>query len=130
MRGRRRTALHRLNFGPHDADRRPVRWIVERLREGWPEEVEVRYGDGEAQEAATVRLDSSRARAVLGWTPRWGLAEALEAAVDWYARTHEGEDGRAICEAQIDAFSRPGDATVTAVGGEPPTPRAPRPGPP
>ena len=93
------------NFGPADDDRRPVRWVVERLCDGWPGEVVARFGDGEAQEAGIVRLDSSRAREALGWAPRWDLAAGVEATVDWYARRHEGEEARALCDAQIDAFA-------------------------
>lgn len=103
------------NFGPAGDDRRSVRWVVERLRERWPGEVAVRFEDGgPGQEAAVVRLDSSRARAGLGWAPRWDLSEALGATVDWYARAHDGEDVRALCEAQIDAFSSRAGAGAVA----------------
>ena len=85
-----------------------MRWVVERLRDRWPGDVEVAFGGSEAAEAAVVRLDSSRARAVLGWAPPWDLAAGVEATVDWYARRHDGEDARALCEAQVQAFSEGG----------------------
>ncbi|HEX8104352.1 MAG TPA: CDP-glucose 4,6-dehydratase [Solirubrobacteraceae bacterium] len=96
------------NFGPADDDARPVRWIVERLRERWPGEVEVEIaasGDAAAKEAMALKLDSSRARTRLGWQPRWGLGDGLDATAEWYAGYRDGADVRALCERQIDRFA-------------------------
>jgi len=90
------------NFGPHDADARPVAWIVPRLCEKW--------GDGAAweldpapqpHEATYLKLDCSRARARLGWQPRWQLGQTLDRIVDWHQAHARGEDMRAFTLAQI-----------------------------
>lgn len=91
------------NFGPDEGDRRPVRWVVEYVSRRWPTPIETRFGAGEALESAVTRLDSSRARTKLGWAPPWDLPASLDATMDWYVRQHEGEDARALCEAQIGA---------------------------
>jgi CDP-glucose 4,6-dehydratase len=94
------------NFGPAEADARPVGWLVERVAERWPGGLEVRHGDPDAAvgEAPTLRLDAARAREELGWTPRWDLDAALDATVSWYAAHRDGADMRAETLAQIAAY--------------------------
>jgi CDP-glucose 4,6-dehydratase len=94
------------NFGPGDADARPVGWLVERVAERWPGGLEVRAAapDASAGEAMTLRLDASRARAQLGWTPRWNLEAGLDATVAWYAAYRDGADLHAQTLAQIGAY--------------------------
>jgi len=100
------------NFGPDPDDARPVGWVVERLAARWPEPLEVQLApeaDG-VPDAPVVRLDSSRARAELGWAPRWDLASGLDATVSWYEAYRDGRDMRAVCLGQIEAF----EGVVTA----------------
>ena len=59
-----------------------------------------------APEARHLKIDASRARARLGWAPRWDLERALAATVEWYAAHAAGEDVRALSLAQLDAFRR------------------------
>lgn len=97
------------NFGPADADARPVSWVVERLAERWPSPVRWEADGGpHPHEARLLALDSTKARERLGWTPRWDLATALDAIVDWHAAVDRGEDARAVSRTQIDAFARIG----------------------
>ncbi len=92
------------NFGPDADDARPVRWVVERLLDGWPEPVEVEWGAGAPDEAGVLRVDSSRARARLGWTPGWDLAAGLESTAQWYAAHAAGEDPRGLVLRQIERY--------------------------
>jgi CDP-glucose 4,6-dehydratase len=96
------------NFGPEPDDERPVAWVVERLQERWSEPIAVEHRpDPDAvKEAAVLRLDSAKAREVLGWTPGWGLAEGLDATVRWYDGYRRGEDVRAMTLTQIEEFNR------------------------
>jgi CDP-glucose 4,6-dehydratase len=95
-----------LNFGPADADARPVGAIVERLTELWPGLEQVDASDPDApHEAGYLHIDSTRAREVLGWTPRWNLDEALRAVVDWYAAYRDARDMREVTLDQIRDFS-------------------------
>lgn len=96
------------NFGPAEDDARPVGWIVERMAQLWPEPLEVRADAGEhPHEARYLKLDSSLARARLRWRPRWDLGAGLDAVIDWYRRTRDGEDARAVTVGQIEAFQCP-----------------------
>jgi CDP-glucose 4,6-dehydratase len=73
------------NFGPVDADARPVAWLADRLVQLWGEGatwVVEEAGDG--KETGVLRLDSSHARNCLGWRPRWDVDAALAYTVGWY----------------------------------------------
>ncbi len=98
------------NFGPPDEDARPVRWIVRQIAALWPEPLpwveETAYPSTELHEARYLKLDSSRARARLGWRGRWDLGEGLEATVAWYCALRAGRDMRALCAAQIEAYQQ------------------------
>ena len=94
------------NFGPADEDARPVRWIVERLGDRWPGEIEVELAaPSPRKEAMALKLDSSRARGRLGWSPSWDLGDGLDATAEWYAGYRDGADVRALCEGQIERFT-------------------------
>ena len=101
-----RSAAEGWNFGPSDEDARPVGWIVERLAELWPGELRWQADPGpHPHEARFLKLDSSKARAELGWAPRWSLGDALERTVEWYAELQRGGDMRAVTLRQIEAFA-------------------------
>lgn len=94
------------NFGPTQEDARPVGWIVDRLAALWPGNLAWEHdATAHPHEALYLKVDSSRARARLGWTPRWDLDRALHSIVEWYAGLRDGADLRALTLAQLDAFS-------------------------
>ena len=95
------------NFGPPEQDARTVGWIVERVAELWPGEMAWAVDDGpHPREARYLRLDSSRARAQLGWRPLVGLQPALQSTVEWHAALREGADMRATTAGQIQAIQQ------------------------
>jgi CDP-glucose 4,6-dehydratase len=102
------------NFGPPEQDARPVGWIVKRMVELWPGELRSAIDDGpHPHEARYLKLDSSRARARLGWRPLVGLDATLQSIVDWYRELHAGADMRAVTTRQIDSLqagARPSSA--------------------
>ncbi|WP_297913716.1 CDP-glucose 4,6-dehydratase [Thiomonas sp.] len=93
------------NFGPGEDDARPVRWLVEQLVAQWPGGACWEL-DPQAQlhEAASLKLDCSKARARLGWRPRWDLGTALERIVRWHAEQARGGDMRAFTLHQIKEY--------------------------
>jgi CDP-glucose 4,6-dehydratase len=73
------------NFGPGEEDARPVSWIAERMTNFWGDGASwVLDEDHGPHEAGYLRLDASRARRDLAWTPRLRLETALEWLVHWY----------------------------------------------
>jgi CDP-glucose 4,6-dehydratase len=55
-------------------------------------------------EAKTLALDNSKSREILGVAPAWNLHTAVERTMHWYRRQLEGEDARALCEEDIEAY--------------------------
>jgi CDP-glucose 4,6-dehydratase len=90
------------NFGPDTGDARTVEWVVARVAELWPGGVRWARDEGEyPHETRYLRLDSSRARELLGWAPSLGLEAALGATVEWYEAWVGGGDMRAVTLGQI-----------------------------
>jgi CDP-glucose 4,6-dehydratase len=90
------------NFGPADEDARPVSWVVQLICELWPGGVRYVLDDGPNHpETRYLKLDSSRARELLGWRPAVSLERALEATVVWYRQLRDGADMRAATLDQI-----------------------------
>ena len=93
------------NFGPADEDARPVRWIVERLVSATPGAAWTCDATPQPHEASHLKLDSSKARARLGWRPHWQLATTLDKTLEWHASWRRGKDMRAVTLAQITEYA-------------------------
>jgi len=94
------------NFGPNDEDAKPVQWIVEKLTKSWGEGARwVLDGGDHPHEAHYLKLDCSKAKARLDWSPRWHLEETLGAIIDWHRAHRDGKDMRALTLRQIEAYT-------------------------
>lgn len=97
------------NFGPKDEDARPVGWIVECLADAWQRSTGEKVawtlaGGDKPHEAGQLRLDSTKARARLGWRQRLDLRAALDWIVEW-TRCYQKQGGiRSLTEEQIGRF--------------------------
>lgn len=94
------------NFGPYDTDVRSVDWIMEHMTLLWPGSAWELDCDDNPHEAMQLKLDISKAAALLGWTPTWSLNYTLEKIVKWHRRCLEGADMRAVCISEIKEFSK------------------------
>lgn len=93
------------NFGPNDEDCKPVSWIVANLTRLWPTNIEWKLDSEEnPHEATYLKLDCSKARERLGWSPKMNLNTALELVVDWYRAFLKKGDMRKFSEAQISRY--------------------------
>ena len=92
------------NFGPDERDIRSVEELVGKLSAAWGTggRWEADTGD-RPHETATLKLDSSKARSLLGWRPRWGIDAAVEKVVEWSHGYRDGGDLRRLCLDQIEA---------------------------
>lgn len=73
------------NFGPREQDHLSVKAVVETLGGVWRMPSLV-LGDPHFVEAMKLRIDSTKARDLLGWEPVWDIKEALERTGEWYRR--------------------------------------------
>lgn len=90
------------NFGPNEVDARPVSWIADRLVRSWGSGATWVFEDSpNLHEAGYLKLDSSRAKALLGWTPQLDLETALQSLVYWYKAWDSGEDMQQFTLQQI-----------------------------
>jgi CDP-glucose 4,6-dehydratase len=90
------------NFGPADDDAQPVGRIVESLTQFWGGDARWE-SDGllHPHEAGSLKLDSSKARARLGWRPRFRLDTTLKYVVEWYKAYAQGKNMRELTEQHI-----------------------------
>jgi CDP-glucose 4,6-dehydratase len=51
-----------------------------------------------------LRLDSSKARAELGWRPRLRLKDALGKVMEWHSAVAAGEDARRVSLRQLEDY--------------------------
>jgi len=93
------------NFGPADADAKPVSWIADELARSWGDHASWNHDDAlHPPESRSLRLDASKARACLGWHPVLPLDQALGWIVEWYRAFQEGADLRLLTRAQIERY--------------------------
>ncbi len=90
------------NFGPPDTDTRPVQWIVEQFTAQWGEGASWRLdANPHPHEAHYLKLDCSKARARLGWHPRWDLPTALAGIVRWHKQMLLSDNMQTVSLRQI-----------------------------
>jgi len=93
------------NFGPQADDAKPVQWIVEHMAKLWGEGARwQKDGSTQPHEANYLKLDISKAQALLGWRPTLSLMEALQLTVDWARHHAKGEDMKSITQHQIQQY--------------------------
>jgi len=94
------------NFGPSDADAKPVEWLVRYLCNRWGEGNTYIIAEGEQpHEAYYLKLDCSKARSLLGWHSIVSLDEALNAVIDWVRAYRDGHDLREATISQIRKYA-------------------------
>jgi CDP-glucose 4,6-dehydratase len=94
------------NFGPDLHGDASVGQVAETVARIWGDQAQVRHSPTVANphEAGMLRLDSTLARTLLGWQPKWSLEEALTQTVGWYRAWVHGADMAAFSLDQIAAW--------------------------
>jgi CDP-glucose 4,6-dehydratase len=97
------------NFGPELSEGVTVLAVLKRLRELWGPDLSWEFDEGpNPREAASLKLDCAKARALLGWEPLWDLERSLEATVEWYRAYQSHQDVRSKALEQIRAYESRG----------------------
>lgn len=93
------------NFGPPEKSEKTVGWIIEQLYRLWGVSFDWQKDpDPGPPECTFLKLDSSKARAYLGWRPKLDLLTTLDWIVKWSRRFQEKGDMREVCLAEIGRF--------------------------
>lgn len=78
------------NFGPADEDAISVGQVVRRVKQYWDTfDYVIQPEPSQPHEAYLLRLDSSKARAFLGWEPVWDTDTNFEKTISWYKSFYE-----------------------------------------
>lgn len=100
------------NFGPREADMHSVEEVVTRLGQLWGSPALYSVAPGASfHEAHYLRLDSSKAKQLLGWSSRWDLDTSLRKTVEWYIAFQVIRDMREVCLKQIESYISGGDTS-------------------
>jgi CDP-glucose 4,6-dehydratase len=101
------------NFGPDDIDAKPVEWIVNQMCAFWGEGASYEIEPAPLHhEDHYLKLDNSKAKAELGWQPRWNVRERIEKVVEWTQAYRENQDVRAVCLKQLEEFASQRDEGI------------------
>jgi CDP-glucose 4,6-dehydratase len=96
------------NFGPREEDAKPVQWIAQNMCAAWAKGGHVAQWEQQAgdhpHEAHYLKLDISKAKARLGWQPKWQLDTALAKIIEWHLARAQGADVRQLSLAQIQSY--------------------------
>jgi CDP-glucose 4,6-dehydratase len=95
------------NFGPGPENEITVADLADRFTRAWGGQAAFapRIEPSPLSEAQTLRLDISKAAALLDWRPVLGIDETVAMTADWY-RLHAQSPGRAadLTREQIDSY--------------------------
>jgi CDP-glucose 4,6-dehydratase len=93
------------NFGPRTDESASVAHIADLVAMNWGEGARWEQDAAEhPHEAATLKLDSTKAAVELGWRQRLSLDRAVALTVDWYRCHANGGDIGALTQRQVDDF--------------------------
>ena len=96
------------NFGPDTSAERTVGEVVEAVREAWGQGADWTLDKGpHPHEASFLKLDSSKAKRLLGWNPVWNFQQAISNTVNWYRAEADQQDMRAYTMMQIETYFQP-----------------------
>lgn len=115
------------NFGPDPASTVTVQELAQSICAAWgcggpsiEYHAPPQPDEPALHEAGLLRLDSAKARSILGWSPRLTLDQAVGLTTEWYRAHGEGGDMTALTLRQIENYSErmrrplPAESTIAA----------------
>lgn len=92
------------NFGPNDDGCVSTGMLVQRFCDAWKGVSWKVQGDGGPHEANFLKLDCSKAKALLGWTPHWDIERAIAETVAWTKGYQSNLDMGELTDSQITSY--------------------------
>lgn len=93
------------NFGPDRRDEASVRDVVALLQRDMPIEWVHVPAPSHLHEAAVLRIDATKARTQLGWTPKYNVEQTMELTAQWYRRVLDGENASLVTAEQLERYA-------------------------
>lgn len=97
------------NFGPDPSANRTVKDLVMEILKHREGKWEDRSDPKAVHEAGLLNLDITKAREVLGWTPRWNFETTIAKTVEWYGKVSAGENAAETMRRQIGEYGNGGE---------------------
>jgi len=94
------------NFGPNEKDVQPVDWILDKMISKWPNSSWELDNNSNPHEAGFLKLDISKAKSKLDWSPVWELSQTLEKIVSWHQAWLNKDDMQAVCLTEIEEYMK------------------------
>lgn len=92
------------NVGPQDADCVTTGEIADLFCKYWGGIKWVNVSEDGPHEASFLKLDCSKIKKRIGWTPTWNVEKAVEKTVEWAKASLGGEDAGVCMERQMREF--------------------------
>jgi len=92
------------NFGPDKDAHVTVEALVSRFATAYGQPVDISVESAAAAENPVLMLDSSAARDVLGWRPKFDIDDTVYETADFYRRLADGEPAQTLLSEQIRRF--------------------------
>jgi CDP-glucose 4,6-dehydratase len=93
------------NFGPNDEDAKNVEWITNKICQLWGQDAAYDLDKKpQPHEAGYLKLDCSKAKALLAWHPQWNIDKSLKMIVDWHKALLNNANMRDFTVGQIKEY--------------------------
>lgn len=79
------------NFGPDESGSKTVMWILDRISKKYASAKWIIDKQEQKHEATLLKLDISKAKSKLGWTPKWTLENAIDNTAEWHIAYQNNE---------------------------------------
>ena len=79
------------NFGPDESGSKTVMWILDRISKKFTSAKWTIDKQEQKHEATLLKLDISKAKLKLGWTPKWNLENAIDNIAEWHIAYQNNE---------------------------------------
>jgi CDP-glucose 4,6-dehydratase len=94
------------NFGPYEEDAKPVSWIVNNICKKWGNNASyIIQKDALNHEAHYLKLDCSKSKHYLSWSPRWRIDFALDKVIEWNLAYRDKKNLRDLSLNEIKEFT-------------------------
>lgn len=98
------------NFGPAPEDVLSVGEVADLFVRAWGDGaawISSNSSDKAPKEAKLLAVDSTLARTMLRWSPRWRVAESVRRTAEWYRDFADGIPAQTLVDRDIDAYLSP-----------------------